>query len=379
MATLLVVESPAPAESPLVARLRGDGHTVIAAHSLAQAHRQLAHGPAPDGAIVEERLPDGDGVAFMADLRMRHPRCARVLVGDQRLLSAMVRAVNISNPHQVVRRDAPTERKCGAIDSALLVARSAADAATSPAPELGREHLHRLFASDDFQLALQPIISAHGTIFGYEGLIRTADPSFSTPAQVLYLAERHDMLDHLLYAVAERARTRLDQLVPGQRLFLNLHPEDLADPDELVRLLRPIRSEAHRVALEITGRAHTRWASTLSDRLAPLRRAGFSVGIDDLGAGEGALMLLAEATPSFIKAHDSIIRGVVDSPHKLRILEMVCHFAGGSRAQVIAEGVEREEEARVLRTVGIPLFQGFLFGAPSVDPSVYTQPRLHVS
>ncbi len=56
-------------------------------------------------------------------------------------------------------------------------------------------------------------------------------------------------------------------------------------------------------------------------------------------------MLLAEAAPTFIKAHDSIIRGVVDSPHKRRILEMLSRFAKGTHAEVIAEGVEREDEA----------------------------------
>ena len=99
--------------------------------------------------------------------------------------------------------------------------------------------------------------------------------------------------------------------------------------------------------------------------LNPLRKVGFTVVVDDLGAGEGALMLLAEAAPAYIKAHGSIVRGVVDSPHKIRILEMLGRFATGTRAQLIAEGVEREEEAAALRGLGVPFLQGYLFGRPS--------------
>jgi EAL domain-containing protein (putative c-di-GMP-specific phosphodiesterase class I) len=82
---------------------------------------------------------------------------------------------------------------------------------------------------------------------------------------------------------------------------------------------------------------------------------------------------MAESAPRFIKVHDSIVRGIVDSAHKARILEMICHFAVGSRARVIAEGVERVEEEAALRSLGIPLFQGYLYGAPSVDPKVYLE------
>jgi EAL domain-containing protein (putative c-di-GMP-specific phosphodiesterase class I) len=106
----------------------------------------------------------------------------------------------------------------------------------------------------------------------------------------------------------------------------------------------------------------------------PLRHAGYTVVVDDLGAGEGGLMLLAEAAPAYIKAHGSIVRGLVDSPHKVRILEMISRFATGSRAQLIAEGVEREEEAAVLRQLGVPFLQGYLFGRPTEPSEVFGLP-----
>jgi len=374
VAHILVVESNLEQREALTRGLRGDGHHVHLAASLSEARALLEPSEGFetfDAALVNEQQSDGDGVTFMAELRANTPRCARVLVGDQTVLSAMVRAVNIGGPHQVVNQKASIEAKCQAVDSALLVVRSAVNAARTTPDGPGREYLHRLLEGPEFMLAVQPIRFQEGEIFGYEGLIRTSDPSMGGPLHILHLAERYDLLDHLLYAVARRARGLLEDLPVSRSLFLNLHPADLADPEELVRLLRPIHDHAERVALEITGRVHTRWSDTLRERLEPLRMAGFTVGIDDMGTGEGALMLLAESSPGFIKAHESMIRGIGDSPRKLRILEMLCRFAQGTRARVIAEGVEREDEAKALQSLGIPLYQGFLFGAPSLDPTVF--------
>jgi EAL domain-containing protein (putative c-di-GMP-specific phosphodiesterase class I) len=377
VAQILVVEPDSVARDTLLRGLRDDGHIVRVASNLGEARDILLPVPMIDAVVVNERQPDGDGITFMADLRNTLPRCARVLLGGQRVLSTMVRAVNTAAPHQVIHQDASAESKCSAVDSALLIARSAVDAAREPLGGPSKDHLHNLLEGPGFQLAIQPIIASQGNVFGYEGLIRTTDPLLPTPIALLQLAEKHGMLDHVLYAVATRARDLLQVLPATRQLFLNLHPLDLADPDELVRLLRPVQPYAQRVALEITGRAHTIWTHTLRERLAPLRTQGFTVGIDDLGAGDGALVLMAESTPGFIKAHDSIVRGSVDSPHKLRILEMLCHFAVGSRARVIAEGVEREEEARVLRSLGISLFQGYYFGKPSTNVEQYTRGAAH--
>lgn len=379
MARILVVEADSAARLQFAQGLEADGHVVRLASSLGSARGLLAPGMPFDAVVASELQADGDGVAFMGDLRTQVPGCARVLVGDQRLLSAMVRAVNTAAPHQVIHHDDSVEAKCAAVDCALLGVRSTLDAARTGVSGVGREHLHRVLESSAFQLALQPIMSADGRPFGYEGLIRTSDHDLSTPAMVLELAEQHGMLDHVLYAVSSRARDRLDVLSPLRTLFVNLHPLDLADPDELVRLLEPLRPHAERVALEITGRAQTRWSDSLRDRLEPIRKLGFAVGIDDLGTGEGALVLMAESAPRFIKVHDSIVRGIVDSAHKVRILEMICHFAVGSRARVIAEGVERVEEEAALRNLGIPLFQGYLYGKPSTDPAVYLEHEVGAS
>jgi len=367
VATILVIDSGAQRREALCTGLRDDGHEVRGIASVSESSVLLQSPLQVDAVVAAETLPDGDGVELLADVRARYPRCARILMGGQSVLSAMVRAVNTASPHQVIRYDEAVPTQCHAVDSAILVARSTASAATGGHTGPGRDTLHRLLDSTDFQLALQPVWSAQGHVFGFEGLIRTGDPGLQNPLKLLEYADQYDLLNQVLYAVARQAERCLPTLPADAKLFLNLHPHDLSNPEELVRLLRPVEPHAHRVVLEITGRAHTRWAADLRARLAPLRAAGYTIGIDDLGAGEGALMLLAEVSPGYIKAHGSMVRGLQESPHKVRILEMLCRFAGSIDAQLIAEGVETEPEAHRLTSIGVPLMQGYLFGRPSTD------------
>ena len=371
MARVLISFPDPVARSAMRLQLDEDGHEVLAVESLAEARMALGGSAVVDVAVVAERLPDGDGVAFLVDQRSERPGCARVLLAEHMDLAGLVHAVNVAAPHQVVEWASGATAVRDAVESAILAARTQVSEARRPEPLHGRERLVDLLSGSDFRLAVQPIMTAHGTVFGFEGLMRSADPVLSSPADILEFAQRHDMLPHVVYAVAERAAAILPRIPATRRLFLNLHPEDLSDPEELVRLLAPIAPWSRRVALEINGRAHARWSGSLRARLSPLRRAGYTVVVDDLGAGEGALMLLAEAAPTYIKAHGSIVRGVVDSPHKVRILEMLGRFAKGTRAQLIAEGVEREEEAAALRRLGVPFLQGYLFGRPTESQDVF--------
>lgn len=107
----------------------------------------------------------------------------------------------------------------------------------------------------------------------------------------------------------------------------------------------------------------------MSKKLARLRELGFRLALDDLGAGQGALVLLAEVEPRFIKAHDSIVRDIDQKPARRRLMEMVCAFARASGADVVAEGVETEGEAVVLRDLGVAYLQGYHIGHPGALPT----------
>ena len=92
---------------------------------------------------------------------------------------------------------------------------------------------------------------------------------------------------------------------------------------------------------------------------------GLGVAIDDMGAGYSSLHSVAEVEPDFLKFDIALVRDIHRSPIKRGLLESLELLARRIGAQVIAEGVEQEEERETLREMGVALAQGFLFSPPA--------------
>jgi EAL domain-containing protein (putative c-di-GMP-specific phosphodiesterase class I) len=175
------------------------------------------------------------------------------------------------------------------------------------------------------------------------------------------------MLPELGQAVSKYAAGWMTQIPPGIKLFMNLHPDELADPDGMCRSLQPLQPWAESVVLEITERSRLQGIEAWDESVERVTAMGFSIAVDDLGAGYSSLSVLAELQPSFIKVDMSIVRGIDCDPRKQRLVDLLCRFADATNATLIAEGVETKEEATSLRECGAHLLQGYLFGKPSSE------------
>src|SRR6202000_829860 len=101
---------------------------------------------------------------------------------------------------------------------------------------------------------------------------------------LLDAAERLGALDELGRLVRRRACEALSAAAGDATLFVNLHPRDLLDPD-LSDPRSPLAAVADRVVLEVTERASLSGLEDVQGRIAALRKLGFRIAIDDLGAG----------------------------------------------------------------------------------------------
>jgi EAL domain-containing protein (putative c-di-GMP-specific phosphodiesterase class I) len=231
-----------------------------------------------------------------------------------------------------------------------------------------RRMLEECLAGDDVQIALQPILHApDDCIYAYEALLRSSHPVLNGPMPVLRAAEQHGMLSRVAEVVVDRCHAWMKRLPDHVRLFMNLHPDELADPAGVTKRLTPLAPWAHRIVLEITERSKLQGLDQWETSVEAVTALGFSVAVDDLGAGYSSLSVLAELQPSYIKVDMSIVRGVDHEPQKRRLVELLCRFAEATDALLVAEGVETEEEAETLRAIGAHLLQGYLFGRPSLS------------
>ncbi|HZM49099.1 MAG TPA: EAL domain-containing protein, partial [Vicinamibacteria bacterium] len=186
-----------------------------------------------------------------------------------------------------------------------------------------------------------------------------------------------------LFAVAERTGRLLDlerlsraralesarrHLAPGTKLFLNTSARALADPDVagpgFVRLVDASGLRHDEVVLEITERVPREERQPYEQTLHELKKEGFGIAIDDMGAGYSSLSALVTIEPNYLKFDIALVRGIDRSSIKRSLLETVVDLSGRIGAQVVAEGIEAEAELATLRDMGVPLGQGRFLAAP---------------
>jgi EAL domain-containing protein (putative c-di-GMP-specific phosphodiesterase class I) len=218
--------------------------------------------------------------------------------------------------------------------------------------------------AERFALVFQPIADLQaGCIAGYEALARFAGEGGPSPDHVFAEARAEGRAGALDAAVVRRALAERRHLPDNCFLSINVEPGSLAEPELHRALLGAGPLEG--IVLELTEHVPVDSYSELYDQLAPLRCAGALVALDDTGAGYAGLQHLLSVRPSIVKLDRSLVSGIDQDEAKVALVELLGVLAGRIDAWLLAEGVERPEEAVVLRRLGVPLAQGWLFGRPA--------------
>ena len=219
-------------------------------------------------------------------------------------------------------------------------------------------------ALSSLHVAYQPIVSwSMKGVYAYEALLRSREPNLPNPAAVLDAAERLGRLHELGRKIREMAIEPSGRLAGNIGLFLNVHPNDLLD-DQLLAKDGPLADIAQRVVLEVTERASLDQLPDVRGRVAALRKIGFRIALDDLGAGYGGLTSFSLLEPDIVKLDLGLVRNLDREPTKQTIVRTMigmCHELG---MIVTAEGVETLDERDELIRMGCDLLQGYLFAKP---------------
>jgi EAL domain-containing protein (putative c-di-GMP-specific phosphodiesterase class I) len=219
-------------------------------------------------------------------------------------------------------------------------------------------------AMETMWLAYQPIVrvSDH-SLFGYEALLRSGEPALPHPGAVLDAAERLGRLNELGRRVRGHAASRVGDADAGSTIFVNLHARDLLDQD-LYSPRSALSLVAHRVVLEITERASLDGVSDARGKIGELRRMGFRIAIDDLGAGYSGLTSFASLEPELVKLDMSLVRDIDKSPTKEKLVRSLTELCKDLGMTVVAEGIETIQERDLLVELNCDLLQGYLLGRP---------------
>jgi EAL domain-containing protein (putative c-di-GMP-specific phosphodiesterase class I) len=219
-------------------------------------------------------------------------------------------------------------------------------------------------ALETMWMAFQPIVDTGAKrVFGYEALMRAKEPSLPHPGAVLEAAERLDRIHHVGRRVRALVAEAFGAAPPQAVLFVNLHTKDLLD-DALYEAAAPLTRIARQVVLEITERSAIDDVTDVRSRVAELRRLGYRIAIDDLGAGYAGLSSFAALEPELVKLDMSLVRNVHQSDIRRKLIGSMTGLCKQMGMLVVAEGVENAQERDTVREVGCDLLQGYLFAKP---------------
>ncbi len=150
-------------------------------------------------------------------------------------------------------------------------------------------------------------------------------------------------------------------------MCVNLPPRLLANRGfvgEIEQVVRTSVIAPERLVLELTERMHVEDASAAFSGMRRLRALGIKLAIDDFGGGYSSLSQLRELTVDVLKLDRSLVEGIAGDSGTSLLARGILDLARALGKLVIAEGVERAEQARRLRELGCVLAQGYLFSPP---------------
>lgn len=221
----------------------------------------------------------------------------------------------------------------------------------------------------------QPIVDLEGRhVVGHEVFSRgPAGGPFEDGERLFALASRFGRLLELERLCRKRSlRSAFRHLRPGVKLFLNTSARALLD--EAVAgeaFIRQVDAQglAHPdVVLEITGGVTMEERRRYQRVVRRLKQEGFSIAIDDTGAGYASLRALVEMEPDYLKFDVSLVRPLAHNRIQRSLLETLVELSAKIGARVIAAGIESEAELIAVRGLGVPLGQGRHLAPPVLIP-----------
>jgi diguanylate cyclase (GGDEF)-like protein/PAS domain S-box-containing protein len=236
------------------------------------------------------------------------------------------------------------------------------------------QHLHHAIEREELELEYQPVYDrARRRIVSLEALLRWRDPSrgLVQPGEFIELAEETGMIipigEWALRTACRQLRQWHDQGVPTLRVAVNISAVQLQQRG----LLEAVRAALDETGippallqLEITESAAMQSFEQTMKILRELREMGVGIAIDDFGTGQSSLTYLKHFPIDTVKIDKEFMRDVTTDDTAAAIVSYVINLAHTLQLQVVAEGVETEEQYTFLRHYACDLMQGFLFSRP---------------
>lgn len=241
--------------------------------------------------------------------------------------------------------------------------------------------IFQAFQNKEFELFYQPIINLKTKkITGCEALLRWNSPlhGLISPNLFIDVIENSSMVIPIGHWIINQAlkdlRTIQDQLLLNKKndlaanfmMSINISGRQFTHSD-FVSNLEDLREkhgiDAKNIKLEMTERIMLDGAIAL-EALNQCHNQGYAISIDDFGTGFSSLQYLTQMPISFLKIDRCFVMKILSDAKSKAVVSSIIHLAHAMGIEVIAEGIENNEESLVLETLGARYGQGYLFSKP---------------
>ena len=279
--------------------------------------------------------------------------------------------------------------RCNA-DFAMFKSKRTNNKVTFFTPELQEKHLHKLkvehklkdaINTDNIYMCYQPQLNKDGSLHGVEALVRWHDKDLGqvSPEEFISVAESTGQMPKLGQRIVQKSLAEIIQIQnqTGRafELSINISVQQLTMKSfisDLIEQIERFNFPRHRLTLELTESMMINDTHSIKAKLTKLRSLGIKTSLDDFGTGYSSLNILKELPLNELKVDQSFVFNINSDPTLLKMVKHIIDIGKMFNMQIVAEGVESERHASLLKEMNCDVLQGYLYSKP-LSPEQLTQ------
>ncbi|TDR23586.1 sensor domain-containing protein [Marinicella litoralis] len=233
-------------------------------------------------------------------------------------------------------------------------------------------YLRDAIKSKELEVHFQPIFKAQDqSIIGYEALARWNDKIFGSvsPTEFIAIAEESDLILPLGELVIDHAVQFIEQQCQkGEYVSINVSPKQLMHPSfksYLIKQLKHTSMDPKQLAIEVTENVMVKMNEYITQLIQQDELQGIRFFVDDFGTGYSNLSQLKKIQFNALKIDRSFVKELPHSKTDISLVKVMVLMAKELNLEVIAEGVETQQQMACLAELGCQYIQGFLLGRPA--------------
>lgn len=241
---------------------------------------------------------------------------------------------------------------------------------------------------NEFKVHYQPKVNGNQRIIGYEALLRwnSKKLGFVSPAEFIPVAEQSGKVTQLTQWVITRVFQDIPTLISSSCenvvVSINLSAIDIKTPtlyDFIVNSFNTFKVLPKQVEFEVTESAYLENIDIASEFLNKIRELGVSIALDDFGTGYSSLAYLTQIKLDTIKIDKQFVDNIFQSKQDSLVIKTIIEMGKQMQLNICAEGVETDEQGKLLSEMGCHQLQGYYYGKPNPIEDVSNLEKSDVS